>query len=168
MANLDQPQGFRPKGAILRIQEYTSGAEVFPGDLVLLNSSGLIVPAGATPAAVIGVAQVYVSATGKKILVSDHPDQMYVVQADDIGSSGIEVQTGMGLNYDLLPTAGNAQFKTSRQELDSSTGAVTATLPLRAIALDGDRKNSFGNNEDVIVMINCNQLTNGNVGAVGL
>lgn len=167
MANLDQPQGFRPKGPVLRITEYVAGAEIFAGDLVHLEDDGKVDPAAASEA-VCGVALHYASGDGVKVLVSDHPDQRYIVQGDDAGSSDAGAQTGVGLNFPIVAAAGSSTYKCSRQELDASEGAVTAALPLRLLAVEPSSGNAFGANADLIVQINNNQLSNGNVGSDGL
>jgi len=90
--------------------------------------------------------------------VADDPNQRFVVQAD---GADIDAQTDLGLNYELLCTDRDSATKESRQELDSSTGATTATLPLRAIEIDRKINNALGAQVDVIVKINNHQLGSG-------
>lgn len=157
MANLDQPKGFEPKGEALRENKYVAAGVIYPGDAVSLDSSGRAVAASAT-SALAGVCNSYASAAGASVNVWDHPDQQFYVQADE---ADIDAQTDIGLNYDLLATAGSSAYKMSRMELDSSTGATTATLPLKLLGIDERPNNALGAQVDCIVKINNHQLAGG-------
>lgn len=160
MANKDYPQGARPDGQCKRVQEYVAGARVFPGDWVHWESDGKVDPAVASEA-LLGVALSYANADGDKVLVSDDPDQKYVVQAD---GSDIDAQTDMGLNYNIVATAGDTTYKCSRMELDSDTGATDSTLPLRLVGLNEAIDNALGAQADCVVVINNHQLAKVSVG----
>ena len=160
MANPDRPNGARPKDRARRITEYVAGARVFPGDFVHMEDDGKVDPAVASEA-LLGVAASYADADGDKVLVWDDPDQKYIVQAD---GADIDDQTDFGLNYDIVATAGDTTYNLSRMELDSDTGAPTATLPLRALALEPVEGNALGAQAEVIVLINNHQLGKGTVG----
>jgi hypothetical protein len=168
MANLDMPRGFACKGVPLRVNKYVSGAAVYPGDLLIQDSTGRLVACatGGTEftGAAIGVSMSYASAAAVDILVADHPDQLYLVQSS---VAGIDAQTNLGLNYSVVGTTGNTTYKTSRQELKGDSGAVTATLTLKALGLVDVANNAFGDNGDVIVKINNHQL-NGGTGSAGV
>lgn len=153
MANKDMPCGAQPLGRILSANVYEAGSAIYPGDFVALASDGQI-DAGSAGADIIGVALGYASAAGTRVLVSDHPDQRYVVQAD---GSDIDAQTDIGNNADILATAGNSTYKVSRHELDSSTitaGAGQLTL------LDIERRvgDAFGAQVKCVVKISEQQL----------
>lgn len=167
MANVDRPEGFRPHGPVLRANKYIAGAEIFPGDLVHLEADGKVDPAAANEA-VIGVALSYASGDLAEVIVSDHPDQRYIVQADDGGTTDVSDQSAVGLNYPIVAASGSSAYKLSRQELDGSESATTASNPIRLLGLADLPNNAWGNFAKVIVQINNNQLTNGNVGAEGL
>lgn len=168
MANADRPTGFRPYGPLLRVTEYTAGAAIYPGDLVIMSDDGKIDPAatgGSTfTAAALGVALSYASADGEACAVADHPDQLYVVQAD---GTDIDDQTDIGLNYDVVGTDPDTTFGVSRMELDSSTGATTAATPLRLIKIDDRPDNALGAQVDCIVRINNHQQSVG-TGSAGV
>lgn len=155
MANSDRPAGLRPYGAILRCTPYTAGATIYPGDAVHMEADGKVDPAVASEA-IIGVAATYASADGEEVLVWDHPEQRYVVQDD--GVSATLSQTSVGLNYNLVATAGNSTYKVSRMELDASSGATDSTLPLRLVGFDREVNQVSGAiNAKCIVQINQNQ-----------
>lgn len=162
MANADRPQGASLKGEPLRLNVYVAESTIYPGDFVKQNANGTVEPASASNA-LIGVAVAY-AAAGSRCQVSDHPDQQYVVQADE---SDINAQTDIGLNYDIVATSGSSTFKASRMELDSSSGATTATLPLKLLDIERRPDNSLGAQVDCIVKINNHQL-NGGTGTAGV
>jgi hypothetical protein len=155
MANLDQPQGFRPKGMQARANVYVSAGVIYPGDCVSQEAGGRVAASAAT-SAICGVAIGYASAAGEDILVCDDPNQLFVCQADE---ADIDAQTDIGLNYDLLATAGSSAYRVSRMELDSSTGATTATLPLKLMGIEKRPDNALGAQVDCIVKINNHQLS---------
>lgn len=157
MANRDEPQGFRPKGEPLRLNKYVAAGVIYPGDAVSQESGGRVVAASAS-SALFGVAASYASAADQSVEIWDDPEQLYVVQADE---ADIDAQTDMGLNYDLLATAGDATYRVSRMELDSSTGGTSATLPLKLLGIDERPNNALGAQVDCIVKINNHQLAGG-------
>jgi hypothetical protein len=153
MANADRPRGFAPYGKIKSANTYEAGAACYPGDLVSLASDGQVDPtaAGAT---ILGCCLSYASAAGAKVLVSDDPEQRYVVQADE---TEVDAQTDIGNNCDITATAGNSTYKTSRQELDSST-IGTSAAQLTILDIEQRPDNAFGGFVDVIVRINEHQV----------
>lgn len=160
MANKNQALGFEPYGKIESLREYVAGAVIYPGDLVTMAATGLIARCAAGGKA-IGVAMDYASASGQKVKVCDSPTQQFKVQAS---SSDIDVQTDIGLNYDIVVGSPDTTYKRSGMQLDSSTGDVTATIVLRLLALDKTIDNAFGDKVDCIVKINVHQLANNSVG----
>lgn len=160
MANADRPSGFAPHGEPLRVNSYVSGGAVYPGDAVTQDATGRM--AAATAGQVLqGVAVSYASAAGADILVADHPDQQFIAQAD---GNDIDAQTDIGQNVDLLATAGNATYKLSRQELDSSTIASDSTLQFRILGIEPAVDNAFGEFAKVVVRINKHQLAHNSQG----
>lgn len=162
MANSDRPKGFEPKGYPLRINRYVAGDTIQPGDAVHMEDDGKVNVAAAAEA-VLGVA-ISGGTDGNEVLVSDDPNQLYVVQAD---GTDIDAQTDINLNYDLLATAGNTAFGISRHELDSSSGNTTATLQLKLVSIDERPDNALGAQVDCIVRMN-NQNYAGGTGTVGI
>lgn len=159
MANVDRPSGFKPYGPVLRLRRYRAAEALRQGDAVNrvggsteTDGKSSVEMADASEA-LIGVAAHYVAAAGDDVLVWDHPDQEFEVQAD---GSDINNGVDIGLNYDLLATVGSGQI--SAHELDSSTGATTATLPLKILRLKPAIDNALGAQAKVIVKINNHQL----------
>lgn len=165
MANADRPTGFRPYGPLLRVTEYTAGAAIYPGDLVIMSDDGKIDPAATGgnvfTAAALGVAMSKAAADGDACAVADHPDQLFVVQAD---GNDIDAQTDIGLNYDVVGTDPDTTFDVSRMELDSDSGATTSTLPLRLIGVSREEGSEIGEFAKCVVVINNHQLANNTEG----
>lgn len=159
MANKDQPCGLRPKGTVKEVRAFTSGAAVYPGDAVKLSSDGFIDPVSAGDA-ILGVALTYASAAGVKVNVSVDPDQLYVIQADDGGTSAIVSDASIGLVADIVATAGDSTYKVSRMELDSSEAAAGGSQQLLFLGIDEREDNAYGASVDCVVKINERQLTN--------
>lgn len=154
MANPDRPQGLRPFGEVKMAIKKTAGAAVYPGDAVHLEADGLVDPAAAGED-VYGVALEYASASGEEILVSVDPNQLYIAQAD---GADIDAQTDIGNLCDLLATAGDATYKTSRMEIDSSTIGTGSGGQLVIVGLHPRVGNALGAQADVLVKINENQV----------
>lgn len=157
MANQDQPRGASPVGVPLRVTAHVAASAIYPGDFVKLDSAGKVSVAAASDA-LCGVAASYASADGEQVMVFDSPMQLFVVQADE---TEIDAQTDINLNYDIVATAADSTYKVSRHELDSSTGAVTATLPLKLLKVEPRVGNALGAQVDCIVSINNHQLSGG-------
>lgn len=158
MANADRPSGASPQGEILRARKYIAGARVFPGDFVTLESDGKVDPAAASEA-LLGVAISYADADLSEVLVADHPDQLFEVQAS---GSDIDAQTDVGVNYNILATAGNTTYNQSRMELNSASGNATdADLPLQLLGVVDAPSNELGAQVKCVVRINNHQLQSG-------
>lgn len=153
MANADRPRGFEPFGEIKSVGVYESGSACYPGDMVALASDGQVDPvaAGAT---ILGCCLSYASAAGARVLVADHPEQRFIVQADE---TEVDAQTDIGNNCDITATGGSSTYKTSRQELDSSTIAASAAQ-LTILDIEQRPNNAFGGFVDVIVRVNEHQV----------
>lgn len=154
MANKDRPNGLRPKGEPLRANKYTAGGAIYPGDCVKLDSAGKVVVASASNS-LCGVAASYASADGAAVMVWDHPDQLFVAQADD---ATVDALADLNLNYNITATAGNSTYKMSRHEVDGNTGATDSTLPLRVLAATDEVGESLGSFAKVVCKINAHQL----------
>lgn len=163
MANASRAKGLQPYEDIKRESPYVAGGTIYPGDLVRMNSSGLIVAASADTSPNIGVSAQY-AVSGQEVKVWDDPDQRFVCQADSGGSISI-AQTNAGLNYQIVATTGSTAYKQSRQELDASTGATDSNLPLRMLAISPAVDNAAGVLAKVVVAINNHQRRAGVVGA---
>lgn len=152
MANNNMPRGFEPYGRIYEFNVYQAQATIYPGDLVKQHSAGQVAPAAASDA-IKGVAMTY-AASGADVLVADHPDQRFTCQGDD---STIDAQTDIGLNYDFVVGSASTTYRRSGMQVDASTQATTATLPLKLIGIDRSVDNALGSYVKGIYRINNHQ-----------
>ncbi len=151
MANSSRPMGAVPKGAPIRSNPYTAGGTINIGDCLSLNASGQVVVATAA-AALCGVAASYAT-SGNSVLVWDHPDQYFVMQ---VNSATVAALTDLNLNYDIV--AGAATNRVSGHQIAGATQAVTATLPIKVLALSTEANNAYGLYARVICKINNHQF----------
>ncbi len=158
MANKDMPKGAEPFGRIYELSAYEAEGTIYPGDFVKKHADGTVEVAAAGNA-LLGVALNYATA-GQQVLVADHPDQKFMVQADE---SDIDAQADIGLCADIVATAGNSTYKMSRMELDSSTIA-TATAQLKILEIVKAPDNALGAQVKVVVRINEHQLADSSAG----
>lgn len=162
MANLDQPRGFEPYGPVIRATVYQSGSACFPGDVVALAADGQVDPALAA-STVVGVCLSYASTTNTDVLVADHPDQLFIANAS---SNNASAQTAIGLMCDLISTAGNTLYQTSRHELNT-VGVTNVTATFQILRLEPQVNNAYGDAAKLIVRINEHQLAQG-IGIAGI
>jgi hypothetical protein len=156
MANSDRPRGAEVYGRVKQANKYKAGGAIYPGDFVHLEADGKV-DAAAAGESLIGVALSYASADGEDVIVSDHPDQRYVVQGNE---DDIDAQTDIGLNYNIVATAGDTSYKISRHELDTTSGDTTSTLPLKLVDVVDSPVNALGEFVDCVVKINNHILGN--------
>ena len=191
MANKDAAFGLRPARMMngsafmnqqnrYRIANNASGA-IFQGDLVEALTAGTIgVKAAGETDAVLGVfngcrytdpvsgketfSNYYpgsIAAADIEAFVIDAPDVVYEIQAD----AAMPVTDLFG-NFDIVVGTGDTKSGMSRTEIGVSTGAATATLPLKAIDISQDPENSDTGsaNTNVMVVINNHLLSAGTAG----
>jgi hypothetical protein len=151
MANSSNIQGLQPKGRPLRCNPYVAGGTIYIGDPVKFNSSGQVVVAAASDA-LCGAAASY-AVSGDTVMVWDDPNQQFVGQADD---ATVDAQTDINLNYDIV--TGTAVGRVSGCQIDASTQATTATLPLKCLGIENRPGNALGDKAKLIVKINNHQL----------
>jgi hypothetical protein len=195
MANIDAAFGLRPiakvgsaPGGTTGTTKYSIGdnqsTAIFTGDPVKYKNDGTIEVATASDA-LLGVFMgcFYTDPTTGKptyrnyfpaslspgdaiAFVADDPDQMYIAQQDSVGSN--LVAADLNLNANLIFGAGSTTTGVSGVEIDSSTGAVTATHQVRLIDFyDIPSNDATANNSELVIKIN-NHSLNGGTGTVGL
>ena len=156
MANLDQPMGFREYGPVLRARYYDIDAAttMYINDLLNMESDGYPDAAAATETSLIGNSTEYrtASSTAGQMIVYDHPQQLFLAQADGADLTG---QTIVGNNCDILATAGSAVTGLSAFEIDSSeVTAGAAQMHLLKRQKDTDiGANAWGANVTMICYI---------------
>ena len=161
MANIDAAFGLRPIAKVGSAPGGTTGTTkysiadnqttaIFTGDPVKYKNDGTVEVATASDA-ILGVFMgcFYTDPTTSKptfrnyfpaslspgdaiAFVADDPDQMFVAQQDSVGSN--LVAADLNLNANLVFGTGSTTTGISGVEIDSSTGAVTATHQVRLIA----------------------------------
>lgn len=191
MANKDAAFGLRParmmNGSAFMNQQNryrianNYATAIFQGDLVETLTAGTIgVKAAGETDAVLGVfngcrytdpttgketfSNYYpgsIAAADIEAFVIDAPDVVYEIQADDTFPV-----TDLFGNFDIVAGTGDTNSGMSRTELDVTTGAVTTTLPLKAIDISQDPENNDTSsaNTNVMVVINNHVLSGGTAG----
>lgn len=104
------------------------------------------------------------ASTAAYVLVAHGQDLLFEIQEDSVG--GALAAADIGLNADIIVASANAYSKMSGVELDTSTKATTATLPLRIRGLAQRPDNAIGANAKVLVTLNNTTETPG-TGAAG-
>ncbi len=84
------------------------------------------------------------ASTDRYITVNVDPQSVYEVQASQTGLSAATVTALVGLNAQFTTTAGNTTTGSSGMQVDTSTGATTATLPLKIVGIPNKPDNVPG------------------------
>jgi len=188
MANQDAPFGLRPSRSSISANtqnryRIASGyaTAIFQGDLVaMVTGGGIERVANGGSGLILGVfngCQYTDPTTGKPTwsayypggvaaadimaTVIDDPNATFEIQAD----AAFPVADLAG-NFDVLTPAGDTTSGRSNVELEVTSGATTATLPLKAIDISQDPENSdvSSANTNVIVKINNHLFSGGTLG----
>jgi len=190
MANTDASFGLRPSRTSISSQQQNryriaSGyaTAIYQGDIVkMVTGGGIERVAAGDGGLVLGVfngcnytdpttgkptwSNYYpgsVAAADIMATIIDSPDATFEIQAD----AAFPVADLAG-NFDIVDQSpvGDTTSGTSRMELDVTTGATTATLPLKAIDISQDPENSdvSSANTNVIVKINNHLFSGGTAG----
>lgn len=169
MANVDFPRGFeviRNGGAIEYFDLAATHDAIGKNDLVELRSDGFAHRAQASSVTIVGVAQESKLANaGGQIAVQICTQQTVLrAQSDD---ATIDAQTDLNLNYDIV-VGSPTSLGFSVMEIDGSTGATTATLPIKVLRVEQieqfDKTNTFGANVVVECKLNANAFNGGGAG----
>lgn len=181
MANNNNPHGFRPlmrtlSGGWTQVQEFKKavglGTACFQWDVVGRVADGSIDVAGnLTPGTTLwsGVALNFGAAskaTTHIVIVS--PNAVFEAQDDDTVTGILEVD--MGLNANLVATAGDATLKISKHQINHTGINTTNTLDLHmlqkyALVLgDAGQSNDYGPNCRIEVIFNKHRMASGVAG----
>ena len=190
MANVDRPNGFRPIGSLSggsmtgQVQKMISNEALFLGDLVEDDATGRADGDGAYQAcaraeasdAILGVvvgwevdpdspaALHHAASTTLGVYINTDPNVILECQSDD----GTPVAADVGQNFDIVVASGSTSTGVSNMELDGSSGATTAALPLKLLGFtDVSDNDTASANMKCIVMIN-NHLYKGHTGTAGI
>lgn len=142
MANPNNPFGFqilKTEGKENRVTEYLKSAvALYAGDAVKMTAAGVVAVAAAGDI-IIGVVAEYAAAAAAKVAVYDDPEAIFKVQM-----SGVFAAADVGLNANIIATAGDASLLRSKQSLDTATQDVTATLQFKIVGLLNQGENAVG------------------------
>lgn len=191
MANVSRPSGLRAvkkvtggglQGQVERFYiPSTDATAVYVGDIVKLAGSadvngvatvarfaantdlpiGVVVGFEVDPTNLNAPSQYRAASTARYALVSVSPDVVYEVQA-----TGTTVVADVGLNAGVTFTAGSSSTGISGMELDATTKATTATLPLKILGWvqRPDVDIADGTSMKVHVLLNTANLAGGTAG----
>lgn len=191
MPNLSRPSGLKVAKSVVggsakgQIETYSIPASdataVFVGDIVKLAGSadangvatvarlaantdlplGVVVGFVYDPTNLNTPSQYRAASTARQVLVSVDPTTVYEVQA-----TGTTVVGDVGLNAGVTFTAGSSSTGISGMELDATTKATTATLPLKILGWvqRPDVDTADGSNMKVHVLLNTAALSGGTAG----
>ena len=184
MANTDRPNGFRPVGTLSgsgrsgQIRKFYTDTNAFLGDLMIQDAASKV--NANSNGASQGVTRATSATTGEAIGVvvgwEPNPDSLgavyhtgsavYAVYLDidpntifecqDNGAATLITAADVGLNYDIVVTAGSTTTGVSNMEVDSGTaGATTAGTPVKLIGIVDKPDNTIGvANAKLLVTIN--------------
>lgn len=151
MANVDAAFGLRPlmrtlDGGCPSTREFAKavgyGTAIFQWDAVNRVADGSI-EAAATPGTTLysGVSLNHGKvSTATTHIVIDAPDAVFVAQDEGTGIAAVD----LGLNANLVLTAGNATTGISKHEIDGATKNTTNTLDVHLLQKLDDPLNEYG------------------------
>lgn len=93
-----------------------------------------------------------VASTTCYVCVVDSPFVLYEIQEDSVG--GDVAVASIGLNAEIIVGSGNTTTGLSAIELDTSTVATTATLPMQILRLVDREDNAVGTHAKWLVRLN--------------
>ena len=143
MANLNAPYGFQPlksPAGNISANPYSATGTIFEGDLVTMNSDGLVIKLTSTTAVyACGAAASYI-AVGTSVatlLVYDDPNQVFTAQSLLTSTSN---QTIIGDLYDLYVGTGSTSSRLSGAGV-GTTESNTSSGPLLISGFDSSVDN---------------------------
>lgn len=155
MANVDFPRGFIPYRGKMDTEDLplaSNNPEIGENDLIELRTDGFYYPAQASSTTIVGSAAAHIPAnSGGNVPVYTDPNMRYLAQADE---SQIDAQTDLDLNYNIVAGSPDSLTGRSTMEIDSSTGALTATLPIKLLRV-AVVENQYGNALGANVLLEC-------------
>jgi len=135
--NRDFPAGFKVKridGSSCHAMEENKLAATHDaignGCLLEHRSDGFTHPAQATSLTICGISAEYKAANAGGNILFEPLTGQEVLEAQ-VSSNDVAAQTDLKLNYDIIATAPDATTKQSLMEIDGTSGATTATLPIK-------------------------------------
>lgn len=157
MPNSNNPYGFKPwdnGGKPIAPRKYVKGTAtaLYPGDVVMANSSGEVVVA-TTAARILGVAAEYKAAAATDILVYDDPNMVFEAQC-----SADFAATNVFNNCDIVANSADTTLLQSNHTINSSTFGTTASLQFKVIGLIAQAENAVGSYARIKVIPNTHEF----------
>lgn len=119
-----------PSGYLLMIED----GSVPDGEANILGSVLAVFDEKFDPVSYIAAGETGNGTIAGYVMVADHPDQLFIAQ-EDADSNAIDLAEG-GMNADIVSVAlcaGDTTTGISKQEIDSSSAAVTAALNVKLL-----------------------------------
>jgi len=196
MANADRPNGFRPVGTLSgapyngQMRKFYTDTDCFLGDLMIQDAAsvtggsdgayqGVTRATSGTASLVIGAVVGWepdpdnltrpYHAGSSTLAVYLCVDPNVVFECQDNGAATLIVAADVGLNYDIVVTAGTTATGVSNMEVDSGTaGATTAATPVKLVGITDRPDNEVGvANAKLLVTLNTH-VYNADVGSLGV
>lgn len=109
------------------------------------------------------------ASTDRYLTICVDPDAVYEVQASQTGQAAATVTGWVGSNANFTVSAGSTVTGASGMQVDTSTAAVTATLPLKIVGIPNRPDNVPGDTFiNVYVKLNTAQFTGTGTGVTGV
>lgn len=193
MANADRPNGCRPYRLLSgspyngQMTKFYTDTDCFLGDIMIQDAAGVAGDGvgyqgvtratSATATLAIGVVVgwqadpdalsrgYHAGSSTLAVYISTDPNIVYAMQHD--GSAAIAA-ADIGLNYDLVVTAGDTTTGVSNMEIKADTaGVVDADTPIKLVGFVDAPDNEVGANALCLVTLNTH-VYNADVGSLGV
>ena len=177
IVNIDNPDGFMPVGLVSglsfagnmrRMKADGSGGDIFRGDMVKLEADGNVVAdtaANSDPhlGIYVGIDGVELRSVGNteafgfydgsegqtdNLIILLGINLLMEAQEDGVGDLLEEIDIGM--NVDIIATAGSTVTGLSQMEIDSSSEATTNTFPLTLLRIVDRPNNQYGDDDSTV------------------
>lgn len=138
----DAPFGLMPYTAPLRVNSYPKATTttIYAGDIVTALATGLVnslptIDGSNQPIVGVAAETTTSASAGATVMVYDHPDQLYVIQDDDVGTAIAETHLGTLFAVTGLNPGTAAQVTRGRSITQMDTSTTTATAGVGASML---------------------------------
>jgi hypothetical protein len=113
----------------------TAGTDIPVGVVVGISFEGQGDAANIPPVTDLNTPVYRRASTDRYLMVITDPNAVFETQASQTGLSAAAVTTLVGQNAGFAVTAGNTSSGASGMQVDTSTAATTATLPLKIVGI---------------------------------
>ena len=169
MANVNFPSGFEPVSSfdgddlnLIYLDVSSTNSEIGLYDVVERRSDGFIHQVQAGSVSIVGVAAERKAANSGGV-IAIHPAQGLIMRAQTDDAT-VDAQTDIGLNYDITVGVPNSVTQRSTMQIDASTQATTATLPINVLRVAPVANNALGANVVLECVFNQTFINGGGTG----